>query len=80
MDASKHISFQTPEHVFVNHFGQDEIWIASIGNGINIGNITNTMIVDFNNESKKVLIHPNPANEILIFENITTEVTEMFLI
>lgn len=40
-----------------------------------VGNITNTMIADFNNGSKEVLIYPYPAYEILNFGNITNEVT-----
>lgn len=33
------------------------------------------MIVDFNNESKEVLIYPHPAYEFLNFGKITNEVT-----
>ncbi len=52
--------FRQPERVFFNPFNPMEMWVTSFGNGMKVGMLTSTGVVEFADE--QLLVYPNPAN------------------
>jgi hypothetical protein len=61
--------FRQPERVFFNPYDLNKIWVSSFGNGMKVGDMTTTGVVNFSDEKDKIIIYPNPANDILNIEN-----------
>jgi hypothetical protein len=75
--------FRQPERVFFNPYNQNEIWVSSFGNGMKVGSLSSTGIVDFSTGKEEFSIYPNPAHnsfsisvncEIRLYDSIGREV------
>jgi hypothetical protein len=63
--------FQQPERVFFNPYVPSEMWVTSFGNGMKVGSLLTTGIVEFTDENS-FEIYPNPSSGLITMSNITT--------
>lgn len=63
--------FQQPERVFFNPYVPTEMWVTSFGNGMKVGSLLTTGIVEFTDENS-FEIYPNPSSGLITMSNITT--------
>ncbi len=56
--------FRQPERVFFNPYKKNEVWVTSFGNGLRVGNLTQTS-VNFVEETQGWSVHPNPTADFL---------------
>jgi photosystem II stability/assembly factor-like uncharacterized protein len=52
--------FRQPERVFFNPFNTSEMWVTSFGNGMKVGTLTATGVMEFSDQ--QISLYPNPAN------------------
>ncbi len=57
--------FQQPERVFFNPYNTSEMWVSSFGNGMKMGTVTVTGVVDFSTKEEDLVLYPNPVSEVL---------------
>ncbi len=57
--------FQQPERVFFNPFNANEMWVTSFGNGMKVGSLLPTGIVEFKDHADSFFVYPNPATDMV---------------
>ena len=61
--------FRQPQRVFFNPYDPNEVWITSFGNGMKIGNLNSTGVVNFSGKiAEKFIIFPNPNDGIFTLQ------------
>ncbi|MFZ4545288.1 MAG: T9SS type A sorting domain-containing protein [Saprospiraceae bacterium] len=60
--------FRQPERVFFNPYNKNEIWVSSFGNGMRVGLLNSTPVVEDKIE-RSISIFPNPCDEQLHIVN-----------
>jgi Secretion system C-terminal sorting domain len=53
--------FQQPERVFFNPYNTSEIWVSSFGNGMKVGSLLATGVVEFDTQTTALSLFPNPS-------------------
>ncbi|MEO5643678.1 MAG: T9SS type A sorting domain-containing protein [Bacteroidia bacterium] len=74
--------FRQPERIFFNPFNPSEMWVTSFGNGMKVGMLTTTGVMEFSDS--QISLYPNPAsnsftinaneNEMLVMYNSLGEI------
>lgn len=57
--------FQQPERVFFNPFNANEMWVTSFGNGMKVGSLTPTGVLEFKDRTDNFNLYPNPVADVL---------------
>ncbi len=70
--------FQQPERVFFNPYNTSQMWVTSFGNGMKMGTLLSTGIVDFKEERSGISIYPNPSNGKITVQNTNTLVATIY--
>ena len=70
--------FQQPERVFFNPYNTSQMWVTSFGNGMKMGTLLSTGIVDFKEDRSGISIYPNPSNGKITVQNTNTLVATIY--
>jgi len=54
--------FSIPTRVFFNPYKQTDVWVASFGNGLEMGSISITAINEVSSEKETAKVYPNPGS------------------
>ena len=69
--------FQQPERVFFNPYNTSELWVSSFGNGMKMGSVLATGIVDFKEHKTSFWVFPNPSNGLIHVNAETSSVIQI---
>lgn len=70
--------FQQPERVFFNPYNTNQMWVSSFGNGMKMGTLTTTGIIDFEKTTNAISFYPNPSNGKITLYNTNSSSTEIY--
>ncbi len=62
INAVKSYPFKAPERVFFNPYNADEVWVASLGNGLRVGLVSSVGADSPENEENTLILYPNPTS------------------
>ena len=61
--------FQQPERVFFNPYNTSELWVSSFGNGMKMGTVLTTGILNFETSKEELTVYPNPSTGMISIVN-----------
>lgn len=70
--------FQQPERVFFNPYNTNEMWVTSFGNGMKMGSITVSGLVDFSDANEENFSYPNPSNGLITIKSKEISMAKIF--
>lgn len=70
--------FQQPERVFFNPYNTNQMWVSSFGNGMKMGTLTTTGIIDFEKTTNTISLYPNPSNGKITLFNSNSNSAEIY--
>jgi photosystem II stability/assembly factor-like uncharacterized protein len=54
--------FQEPLRVFFNPYNQNDVWVSSFGNGLEMGSLVPNAVNNMSTKSQEAILYPNPNN------------------